>query len=401
VDYRDIAGRLKDALPPRLRSELRRIEAALTRSHLSAPIKEVVATPRVHTSFPPVVDKLPFPLLDRKRHDLGMHNALESPEFKECENFFNSNALGASSLISSVSRAILYTLVRNSRPEVVIEIGTYRAGTTQVLARALHANGTGRVYTVDPYNTETISAILAQWPEELKQFVRHYPLDSMAFFSFLVAEKLRPTLVFIDGNHDYEFARFDIESCARVLLPGGLVIIDNVDQAGPFFAVRDFLERNPAWHEIGDGTSRFRRGLAFDPERSALPGTTFAILVGPDELCVGARPVTSGQADWPSSAVFAGVSVEPSRPATGTLSVQCVFRAFPSAAVPSEDAACRSIEIDGRIGTTIVPMPPAWSDNTGGRRTLEIWLSWEGPGELALACEPRPVSVTELEASQL
>ena len=403
----DITERVKATLPPPARAALGRLKAVLTGSSLSTPVNEVErttghasaalpsgqnlfgttrrSTPRVHVYSPPVV-ALPYPLLDLHREDLGMGEALSSPEFQRCEAFFNHDSIRPPALLSSVSQAVLYTLVRNLKPEMVVEIGTYRAGTAQVISRAIQANGTGRLHTVDPYNAEIISEILAQWPDELKPFVQHHSIDSMAFFAFLLAEDLRPGLAFIDGNHDYEFVKFDIDCCARVLSPGGFMVIDNVDQSGPFFALRDFLDRNPGWRDIGGGSERFRKGRAFDPERTGVPGTNFTILVGPDEVRVGTRPLTWGQAEWPEGAAFNRVVVEPSRPANGTLYVQCVFRAFPSSAVPSEDATESSVEIDGRTGPVTVPVSPGWPDDAEGRRTVEIsaQLGWAGRADVGL-----------------
>ena len=51
--------------------------------------------------------------------------------------------------MSGHSRAVLFSLIRMHRPQVVAEIGTLHAGATEIMARALWENGTGIVYTTD------------------------------------------------------------------------------------------------------------------------------------------------------------------------------------------------------------------------------------------------------------
>ena len=67
-------------------------------------------------------------------------------------------------MASAQSRAFLYQTVKAMQARFVIEIGTYYAGTTEVLARAMHANGAGHVMTIDPYGGQRVPAILEAWP---------------------------------------------------------------------------------------------------------------------------------------------------------------------------------------------------------------------------------------------
>lgn len=81
---------------------------------------------------------------------------LKSREYADCTEFFlNSPALDRA-LISPNSQALLYVLTRHLRPQSVVEIGSYRASTTEALARALQANGAGVVHTIDPYGRQFI-----------------------------------------------------------------------------------------------------------------------------------------------------------------------------------------------------------------------------------------------------
>ena len=101
---------------------------------------------------------------------------MASPEFAEIRAYFS--LYPSRSFMSDHSRAVLYSLVRMMRPQLVAEIGTLHAGTTEVLARALWENGGGVVHTADPYGGDRCPAIISQWPAELQRHAQfHAKLD--------------------------------------------------------------------------------------------------------------------------------------------------------------------------------------------------------------------------------
>jgi hypothetical protein len=65
---------------------------------------------------------------------------LASQNYRRAQDYFRNYP--AHSLLFDSSRAFLYELVRETRPNAVLEIGTYRAGTTEVLARVLWPTNT-------------------------------------------------------------------------------------------------------------------------------------------------------------------------------------------------------------------------------------------------------------------
>jgi hypothetical protein len=60
---------------------------------------------------------------------------MASPEYAVIRAYFSRYP--GRSLMSDHSRAVLYSLVRMMRPQLIAEIGTLYAGTTEVFARAL------------------------------------------------------------------------------------------------------------------------------------------------------------------------------------------------------------------------------------------------------------------------
>jgi predicted O-methyltransferase YrrM len=294
------------------------------------------------------------------------------------------------SLMSSQSRAVLYWLARTMRPEAVAEIGTLFAGTTEVLARALWENGHGVAHTADPFGAERCPQAIAQWPADLQQHVRFYPLNSMAFF----AEMREPLdLVLVDGNHDSEYALFDLQMAARLVRPGGIIVMDNSEQTGPFKAARAFVAANPGWQELGDALATYDPLQPFDRTRASVKGTSFLILQAPERLILGEGPHSWGQSRVEIPRVD-GLAFDVGAPAAGTLCYQVFLRGFASDSSWIEELrADGSVRIDGNSMMEHAITPALSIDGVPFEAvfTLEIDLSWQGKAPLVLAGHPRAI----------
>ena len=100
----------------------------------------------------------------------------------------------------------MYHLVQALRPQLTLEIGTYFAGTTEVIARALCANGSGGLLTIDPFGAERVPAILQTWPKDLSDSVSFMTMNSMEIFMAFDHLKRILDFSFADGNHAYTYA---------------------------------------------------------------------------------------------------------------------------------------------------------------------------------------------------
>jgi predicted O-methyltransferase YrrM len=310
-----------------------------------------------------------------------------APEFRSCVAFFATNAAIKQALVSPDTQALLFTLVRNLRPEYVIEIGTYQASTTEAVCRALCANSRGEIHTIDPFRPHHLPQILRKWPLELRDRAHFHEANSMDFYAEAMKQGLRSELIFIDGNHDFEFAHFDLECAARLLRPGGFVVVDNIGQAGPFFAVRDFLQTHPGWLECGPSGDKYRPEFPFDAHRTRISNTDVAVLRAPARLILGERPITGGEEYWKGSNIR-GVSLSIAEPASGTLYAQCVVRVF--AAPPTESTVENQMVCHGVQGPVELPLPWSFTERDAQwPRRAELWLSWRGDQPLELADEPR------------
>ncbi len=338
----------------------------------------------------PLVD-IPFPDIDLMHAGNPISEILAAPEFQLATAVLLQDPISKRSLMSTASQVLIYALIRNQRPMHVFEIGTYRGGTTEVMARALIANGGGLVHTVGPFDGPYFSPTAQDWPKSVREAVRFYPVDSMAFYMRMEAENIRPGLVLVDGDHSYEFASFDIDVAARRLLPGGFIVVDNINQAGPFFAVQDFLEKHPAWIECGAQPRRIDANRSFDSKRSIIPETEIAILRSPPHYLIGSRPITFGEKLWQSLEVRGVTLVLAARPTCGLLSIQCVLRGFAADRIlelVTETSVAIDDEPQWQSHVTIVFDKPLTIERDLLRYTVEAWFVWTGLESLQLEIPP-------------
>jgi predicted O-methyltransferase YrrM len=334
----------------------------------------------------PITD-IAWPSFDLARVDDPVKEVLSSSEFGKATQFFSDNPAAQRSLVSGQAQALLYCIIRNLRPDHVFEIGSYKAGTTEALCRALQANGHGLLHTVDPFRGDYVAATIAHWPAELFRHVSIHPTSSMDFYMEMERQSVRPGVVFVDGNHDYEFALFDIGRAARYMTPGGFIFVDNVAQPGPFFAARDFLSANPGWREVGGSSEGYNVSRSFDRKRSAIPNTDFIVLRAPSAHIVSGRPTTFGRTRWWSPTVK-GVELQLDGPAaTGLLDVQLVLRGF--GAQPVEMIRETSLRLQGASGSVSVPLEIT-AQGQFTYFTVEPWLVWRGDQPLAITVPPKP-----------
>ncbi len=330
---------------------------------------------------------IPFSTIDLSS-DNPIVEILNAPKFSETEAVLYKTAASRRALISAAATALIYTLVRNAKPQHVVEIGTYYGGTSEVICRALHENGSGVLHTVAPFEAERVIPIFDSWPRELRQHLEFYLMTSMEFYYRLGARGIRPEIAFIDGDHSYEAALFDIQSLAKSLERRGFLLVDNVSQPGPYYAAMDFLQRNPDWTQCKARNPEWADpNKALDRERTSVPETDFEILRAPHGYSVGSRPVTFGEI--PSATEVKGLRIH-AESGGGTLHAQCILRGFGSAA--AEEVTLAALDIAGP-GTVDLMFPiPLRLKELFERCSAEPWLVWSGQTPLKLSQVPTIIS---------
>ena len=281
---------------------------------------------------------------------LDLRTLLSSSEYSTARDFFRNDPYWQKSITDHDGVALLYELVRVIRPSIVVEIGTFEGRTARAIAGALLRNGSGIIHTVGPFDRDRFLPLFECWPEDIKRHARYHALSSMDFYIQADQQRMRFDLVFVDGNHDYEFALFDIQAAATRMMPGGVVVIDNISQAGPYYAAVDFLRARPEWADCG--TPRTSISLRpYDRERANVPGTDFMILQGPSAYHVGARPVSFNISEWDRNSI-SGVKLMLSVHTTGTVHAQCILRGFGDDQIEVANGITRSI--DSQQGSAVV-----------------------------------------------
>ena len=239
------------------------------------------------------------------------------PALQEALKYIDGNSL--------VFRALSYILIRMLRPKFVVEIGTLNGGTSELFAQALMANGEGTLTTVDPYGGDRVPAIIRSWASELSRFVDFRPINSMELFAELANNRQRPDLIFVDGNHEYEYALFDLLSSARLISRGGVIIMDDYDLPGVIGACRSFESENVSWQPV-----RFCAHPAFGSREDRMRlDALYRFYVAPSSISVGNRPAEFFSGNLQTDGVL-GFRLELAEPSPGgRLYYQIYLRIYP------------------------------------------------------------------------
>lgn len=293
------------------------------------------------------------------------------------------------SLFSDNGRALLHHLIVTLRPERLLEIGTMYAGTTEVLARATWEAGCGHVETLDPYGAERCPALIAEFMPKLRERVTYRARSSAIHIDQVIAGAGFYDFVLIDGSHELEFAAFDLEGSARVMRPNGIIVLDNIEQIGPRFATKHFLERHPEWIDVAGVVGSMAADRPLDRPKPSFPDSFNFVLQAPPYYVVDGVPRSFG-AQRADRGEVRGIELDLAAPADGILHVQAIVRTF--GVMPTEErSATAELALRGGAGPLKVALPEPVlsqvSDRDGIDRRIELIVAFTG-GTLKLAVPP-------------
>lgn len=164
---------------------------------------------------------------------------------------------------------ILTSKIKSERP-VICEIGTWKGKSSYIFATALKSKG-GLLYSVDPFNGDGDIASKKSYQEEivkmdttllqnfkntLKKFDLSRHVVILPFQSEEARSKFREQqidLLFIDGNHDYNYVEKDYKLWASLIPPGGKIILHDVKAKhvnGPKRVMQECIIGNKAWKNV-------------------------------------------------------------------------------------------------------------------------------------------------------
>jgi predicted O-methyltransferase YrrM len=125
----------------------------------------------------------------------------------------------------------LYSLVRFLVPEQVVEVGMANGLSTLFIAQGLFDNAHGRHIAIDPFQFSDWggAAIHQLHLAGLDHLVELVEKPSHQALPELEQAGVRAQLVFIDGNHLFDYVLTDFLAADRILDVGGLIAFDDAD----------------------------------------------------------------------------------------------------------------------------------------------------------------------------
>lgn len=142
---------------------------------------------------------------------------------------------------------IYQMIIHDLKPDIIVEIGTNKGGSTLYLADLLELNQKGIVHSIDlPENAEYPSLKDHPRVKLFKQGFLHYDTAALASFETV--------LVIEDASHQYDDSAKALEKFAPFVTPGSYYIVEDAVvkalgrekefNGGPGKAIQEFLERN-------------------------------------------------------------------------------------------------------------------------------------------------------------
>lgn len=304
---------------------------------------------------------------------------------------------------STETQVVLKELVRLLAPADMLEIGTFFADTAHTVAAEMSKLGAGHITTIDPFGGHRVPDIIAGWPSSVRERATFRPDNSMSLFLYL-DEELRVkrgteapfNIIYVDGHHAFEYALFDLMRSPLYLRPGGVLVVDNIELAGPAAAIRLFLERNTHW-------KLFKTGGAETDENSLAihPKTNSAMILAPAGVEVGSLPYLVDLFDLQLSEIRE-LQVKVRKGAPGLLrAVTCLYSRPPDYAYSGKGEQSRvgitqCQTTDGAETTLVIRNDPilAVTPKHGDRIAAQIELSFMPESDKNLLLDPTPLRVS-------
>jgi len=146
---------------------------------------------------------------------------------------------------TQLQNLLLAVQASESSSAPIVEIGSFRGGTTRHLASATSRE----VVAVDPYLGEGgHEKDLAYFRENTSGLTNVRHLRETSDSAFAAWGDVQVSMVFIDAMHEYLFAWYDFAAWGSLVHPGGFVAFHDVDQfPGVNRVIQKILRECPEW----------------------------------------------------------------------------------------------------------------------------------------------------------
>ena len=141
--------------------------------------------------------------------------------------------IGSAHSTSLCDSAVLYALVRLSKPKIVLETGTFRGVSTAFILRAQRDAGieNGSVVTLDRRSDVTIGCAI---PEDLKSSVTMLSGNVRELANDSTVIPPRIDLFYHDSTHRFQYQLWEFHTFWKRLRSGGILASHDVDMNGAF-----------------------------------------------------------------------------------------------------------------------------------------------------------------------
>ncbi len=167
----------------------------------------------------------------------------------------DGNVISVVANINIPNSLALYRTIRERRPELVVEIGMAYGVSTLSILTALDENDRGRLISIDPYVGWPTGRLVALNQVERAGFSdRHEHRHECSYTALpaLLQNGTPPDLVYIDGNHNFDYAFVDCFLADKLLPTGGVVAFNDAGWRSVFKVIR-FLKRYRRYREMDVG----------------------------------------------------------------------------------------------------------------------------------------------------
>lgn len=162
-------------------------------------------------------------------------------------DLFRQNAETITTLKAKRHNHILYGLIRWLRPQVVVEIGPYKGGSSVWLARALMENESGTLYCIDDFSRNGANRDVL-----FENLIACDVVDVVFILEGKSKEVIWPDTVdfaFIDGDHSFDSVSYDAKK-AQDLGAYCIASHDTHNLQGPALWYKAFKKENPDWDSL-------------------------------------------------------------------------------------------------------------------------------------------------------
>lgn len=170
----------------------------------------------------------------------------------------DGNFLKVGANISVKNSYALRQLIQQRQPKLVVEIGmAYGVSTLSILSE-LDKNDNGRLISIDPYigwPTGRLVALHRIQRAGVAHRHSHMHMCSYEALPKLLTDNMRPDLIYIDGNHNFDYVFTDFFFSDKLLGVGGIIAFNDAGWRSVYKVIR-FLKKYRKYSELDVGLSK-------------------------------------------------------------------------------------------------------------------------------------------------